>query len=190
MTPPAKKTAVPSLRDLSTKKSDSDEEKNQEDNTVTADSRDSEESSANKTSQNEGTEAKVIENKNEGLIEGDTKPETREDTTNDDIFLSDAVTHTKFDKTPNEMAHETPDESKRRHNIDTTINEEDLDNPNVQVYRDKNYEQIPSGTHLHPDIVKDLENRGITQHTTDAAVVRRTIEEQVFAGDAEQNDKF
>lgn len=94
-------------------------------------------------------------------------------------------------KTPAELAAETPDETAERYGIDTKITKEDAENPRVQVYEDTVVKQVPSGTHLHPDIAKDLLNRGISANTTDSAQVKRTIIETYdFAGDAETNDKF
>jgi hypothetical protein len=110
---------------------------------------------------------------------------------NDDHFLAPNVVATVPNKTPAELAAETPDETAARYGIDTTITKEDAENPRVQVYEDTAVRQVPSGTHLHPDVAKDLQNRGISQHTTDSAQVRREITDTFdFAPDAEHNDKF
>lgn len=108
-----------------------------------------------------------------------------------DNFLSPEVVSTVPNKTPAELAAETPDETAARYNLNTAITEEDAANPRVQVYSDTHVHQVPSGTHLHPDIAKDLLNRGISQHTTDIGQVKRTImDDYAFAPNAEHNDKF
>lgn len=108
-----------------------------------------------------------------------------------DTFLSPHVVSTVPNKTPAELAAETPDETAARYNVDTSITEEDAANPRVQVYKDTQVRQVPSGTHLHPDIAKDYANRGISQNTTDSAQVKREVVETYdFAPDAEFNDKF
>lgn len=84
-------------------------------------------------------------------------------------------------KTPNELSAETPDETHARYGIDTKITAEDADNPRVQVYRDTHVNEVPSGTHLHPDIAKDLMNRGITYPGSDAAIVTRTVYDYDYA---------
>ncbi len=104
--------------------------------------------------------------------------------------LSTQVVATVPNKTPNELAAETPDEADARYGTRNPT-EENFDDPNVQVYRNQKVPQVPSGTHLHPDIAKDLQNYTISDRTTDSAqVVRQVAEHQVFAGDAEKNDKF
>lgn len=109
----------------------------------------------------------------------------------DDVFLSLNVVSTVPNKTPAELAAETPEETAARYGVDTSITKKDANNPRVQVYKDTHVRQVPSGTHLHPDIAKDLLNRGISEHTTDNAQVKRTITETYdFAPDAETNDKF
>jgi hypothetical protein len=101
--------------------------------------------------------------------------------------LSDLVGN----KTPAELAAETPDETAARYNIDTSISDDDAKNPRVQVYKDTVIRQVPSGTHLHPDIAKDQANRGISENGTDNAQVKRQVTETYdFAPDAETNDKF
>lgn len=84
-------------------------------------------------------------------------------------------------KTPNEMATETPDETAKRYSIDdyTTVTETDEKNPRVEYSEEDYMAQVPGGTHLHPDIAKDLHNRGISAPTTDNAQIRRG---DVFVG--------
>lgn len=109
------------------------------------------------------------------------------DTTN----LSPQVVGTVPNKTPAELSSETPKQTAQRYGIDQTITDEDADNPRVDLFRDTHVNQVPSGTHLHPDIAKDLMNRGISEQHTDNAAVRRTSTEYYsFAPDAEHNDKF
>lgn len=108
-----------------------------------------------------------------------------------DSFLSPSVVSTVPNRTPAEIAAETPAETADRYSLDTSITKDDAKNPRVQVYEDTPVNQVPSGTHLHPDIAKDLLNRGISQHTTDIGQVKRTIVDAFdFAPDAEHNDKF
>lgn len=106
-------------------------------------------------------------------------------------YVSPAVVALDANKTPAELAAESPEEAAVRYNIDNTISDEDADNPRVQVYRDTLVNQVPSGTHLHPDIAKDHLNRGIAEQTTDSAQVKRQIIDTYdFAPDAEFNDKY
>lgn len=165
MTPPAKKT-VPSMEDMLKKK---EEEKKTVETT--------EETNTN-------TDSIEFTSDDENKYESDSDKENKP-------FLSDNVVSLKANKTPAELAAETPDETAKRYGIDTSITEEDAENPRVQVYKDTYVRQVPSGTHLHPDIAKDLMNRGISQHTTDSAQVSRVITvDYDFAPDAETNDKF
>jgi hypothetical protein len=76
-------------------------------------------------------------------------------------------------KTPNEMASETPKETEERYNIDNTVTETDENNPRVEWSESDYIAQVPSGTHLHPDIAKDLANRGISAPTTDIGQIRK-----------------
>lgn len=112
--------------------------------------------------------------------------------TNETSGLSNSVVHdTTTSKTPDELAAMTPDETIERYDINTETSQEDIDNPRVQVYSDTVIKQVPSGTHLHPDIAKSVQNYGIQDRTTDSAQVKRTITETYdFAPDAEYNDKF
>jgi hypothetical protein len=165
----AAKKAVPSLRDLTGNKdeeSKSHSQINQEDND------------------------KVTENNDSGHLE-DAPIEEEENDDDNDIFLSSNVVATVPNKTPAELASESPDETAKRYNIDTSISDRDADDPRVQVYRDTHVKQVPSGTHLHPDVAKDLQNRGISEQGTDNAQVKRMFTETYdFAPDAEVNDKF
>lgn len=88
-------------------------------------------------------------------------------------------------KTPNQLAAETPEETAERYGIDPEVPEENLDNPNIQVHREDYYKQVPSSTHLHPDIAADPQNRGITEPSTDVAQLKRgdTYIGHVFATD-------
>lgn len=113
------------------------------------------------------------------------------DETVGDDFLSPNVTSTIPNKTPAELSSETPEETAQRYGIDTKVTQEDIDNPRVQVYKDTRVVQVPSGTHLHPDIAKDLYNRGIAEMHTDNAMVRHEVVSTYdFAPDAPHNDKF
>lgn len=125
------------------------------------------------------------ESKNDKNIEEETKP------TEEGNKLSPHVVATVPNKTPAELSAETPEETAARYGVDQSINKEDADNPRVQVYKDTYVQQVPSGTHLHPDIAKDLQNRGISERTTDSAQVKRTVTETYdFADSSPVNDKF
>lgn len=109
----------------------------------------------------------------------------------DKPVISNQVVGTVPNKTPAELAAETPKQTASRYGIDQSVTDEDADNPRVQAYRDTHVNQVPSGTHLHPDIAKDMLNRGISEQHTDNAQVKRTVTEYYdFAPDAEHNDKF
>jgi len=109
----------------------------------------------------------------------------------DKPVMSNQVVGTIPNKTPAELAAETPGQTASRYGIDQTVTDEDADNPRVQAFRDTHVNQVPSGTHLHPDIAKDLLNRGISEQHTDNAQVKRTVTEYYdFAPNAEHNDKF
>lgn len=196
---PAKKAAPKSFSDLVNKeeKSDKTEEKgtstetvNEEDNnqddkdtktTVPADEKNNNKN--DNTGENRDIPVGPDNDKDDIFVE----PEKR----NTDTYRSDAVVHAGIDKTPDEMSVETPAETTARYNIDTEISDEDADNPRVQVYRDTLVNQVPSGTHLHPDVAKDLLNRGIAEtHTDNAQVKRQVTEVYDFAPDADHNDKF
>lgn len=93
-----------------------------------------------------------------------------------------------IDKTPAEMAAETSDEVAARFGISSEAPDDVLDDPNVQVYReDKNF-QVQGGTHVHPDIAKDNYNRAVGSPSGGVRTTR-TIEEDVWAGEAENDDK-
>lgn len=169
---PAKK-AVPSLAELSKK----DDDKSVQD----------------KTPEMEQNQTDLIsQEKNEDPdFDSDASHFDQEEDKENEPFLSPTVVGTVPNKTPAELSAETPDETASRYGIDQSITDEDADNPRVQVYRDTKVNQVPSGTHLHPDIAKDLLNRGISEQHTDNAQVKRAITEAYdFAPDAEFNDKF
>lgn len=84
-----------------------------------------------------------------------------------------------LNKTPNEISVETPDETADRYSIENTVVETDEENPRVEYSEEDYMAQVPAGTHLHPDIAKDLHNRGISAPTTDTAQIRRG---DVFVG--------
>jgi len=106
-------------------------------------------------------------------------------------YVSDSVVALRTDRTPAQLAAETPEETAERYGIDTEISDEDADNPRVQAYRDTLVNQVPSGTHLHPDIAMDLQNRGVAEQHTDNAQVKRVIVDTYdFAPDAAHNDKW
>jgi hypothetical protein len=146
------------------------------------------------TSPNEYHEYPPKENKKDtviGLTDKDSIVKDDPDT-NETSGLSNSVVHdTSTNKTPEELSSETPDETATRYGITNEVSKEDIANPRVQVYADTVVKQVPSGTHLHPDVAKSLHNYGIAERTTDSAQVKRTITETYdFAPDAEHNDKF
>jgi hypothetical protein len=162
---------VPSLSDLVDNKTESDE------NATPVDAPVEPENSANGSVETTTTAPEVEHNDADdaGRVSG----------------LSPAVVSTVPNKTPAELASETPDEAAARYGIDETVSEQDLENPRVQVYKDTVLKQVPSGTHLHPDVAKDMQNRGIQQQTTDTAQVSRMVtHEYDFAPDAPHNDKW
>jgi hypothetical protein len=106
-------------------------------------------------------------------------------------YLSPSVVATVPNKTPAELSQESADETAARYNINTDVTQEQIDNPRIQIYKDTVVKQVPSGTHLHPDVAKDLANRGISLQGTDNAQVQRwAIDTHDFAPDAETNDKW
>lgn len=166
VTPPAKR-ATPSLKDLLNK-----DEKSTPEETVTS------------PEEIPSEEAPPEEHP----LDNDDDYDEKE---NEVPFVSPEVVALKTNKTPAELAAESPAETAERYNINTEISDEDADNPRVQVYRDTLVNQVPSGTHLHPDIAKDLQNRGIAeQHTDNAQVKRQIVDTYDFAPDAEYNDKM
>jgi hypothetical protein len=195
MTSTAPKKSTPSLSDLTSKDKD-------EDNNSSATSVESQETDTNKDDGNKEERTKTTVSPSDAAemrANTDSEPSTpkvnhdsRDDSPKSDSSgLSNQVVATVPNKTPAELAAETPRETENRYGIDQTVTDEDADNPRVQVYRDTHVNQVPSGTHLHPDIAKDLLNRGISEQHTDNAQVKRTVTEAYdFAPDAEHNDKF
>lgn len=198
MSVPAKK-AVPSLTDIKNGKKAVEEDKKAEntspvtdekkDETVNDDHNDNKAIQENqeKKQEDEKTDPKTLTEQNKS----EPDPDAKVDNAGRVNGISPAVTALTANKTPSELAAETPDEAEQRYGKGPEPTEEDLDNPQIQVYRDDVVKQVPSGTHLHPDIVKDLTQRGIAGHRTDnAQVVRQINDGYDFAGNAEHNDKF
>lgn len=79
------------------------------------------------------------------------------------------------EKTPDQVAAETPEESAARYGIDTSK---------------LKAKQVPSGTHLHPDVVESMLSVPGSQMTDNAQVQRVVSDGYEFAPDAETNDKF
>jgi len=92
-----------------------------------------------------------------------------------------------LNKTPAELASETPEESAARYNISSEIPDAVDENPNVEVYRDSGAKQIPSGTHLHPDVAKDNYNRAL-KGGTENATTSRVISQAVYADESPLDD--
>lgn len=110
----------------------------------------------------------------------------------DEPKLSEHVVATVPNKTPDELSAESADETADRYNINSEISKTDAENPRVQAYNETRTYQVPSGTHLHPDIAKSQQNRGIAETHTDNAMVKHqdTAPTYDFAPDAEVNDKW
>lgn len=92
-----------------------------------------------------------------------------------------------INKTPADLAAETPEQSARRYGIGSEVPEDVIKNPNVQQFGDANF-QIPSGTHLHPDVARDNYNRSL-QGGTESGATTRVITSNVYAAEAEVDDK-
>lgn len=184
MSVPAKKAAskAPSLDELMNKENENKEQKETE----------------TPSDENSGTETVHVKEKNanQGPVDDKAKASQEgkagsDEDKSDEPKLSQQVVSTVPNKTPAELAAETPAETQARYGIDQSVTDEDADNPRVQVYRDTIVNQVPSGTHLHPDIAKDLLNRGIAETTTDSAQVKRTVVDSYdFAESSKFNDKF
>ena len=98
-------------------------------------------------------------------------------------------TNVVMDKTPAELSQETPDETASRYNIKETAHDDVVENPRVEVSYDDYVKQVPSSTHLHPDIAKDPHNRGISAPTTDIGqVVRGGVVEFDHAPDVNSSE--
>lgn len=170
-------------------KSDDSSDKNVDDKSP--DKNETSDNDKQKTPTNEEANKEQKKNTVIGLTDKDSIKKDDNDT-NETSGLSDSVVHlTSTSKTPDELSTESPDETAERYKIANKVTDEDIKNPRVQVYADTVVKQVPSGTHLHPDVAKDLHNYGIADRTTDSAQVKRTITETYdFAPDAEVNDKF
>ncbi len=176
MTPPAKK-AVPSLSDLTKKNSTSEVEEN---NTPEVEG-----DRNNKPVLEPASKSSELTTSDEN----DAKTEKEENNSDDSTPpLSENVVSTVPNKTPAELAAETPDESAARYGIDRTITDEDDKNPRVEASHENLFPQIPSGTHLHPDIAKSTQNRGIGT-TTENASFSQAVVGYDYAEEAPIDDK-
>jgi hypothetical protein len=183
-------TPAPKKATLSSLTNKSDDKKDETATTTTTPDTDSLEKSQNEYHEYPPKE----DNKKDtvvGLTDKDSVVKDDPDT-NETSGLSNSVVHdTSTNKTPEELSSESADETAARYGITNEVSKEDIENPRVQVYADTVVKQVPSGTHLHPDVAKSLHNYGIAERTTDSAQVKRTITETYdFAPDAEHNDKF
>lgn len=93
-----------------------------------------------------------------------------------------------INKTPADLSSETPEESRLRFGIPNEVPDDVHNDPNVTANRDMGFVQIPSGTHLHPDIARDNYNRGVGGQAENSQVTR-TVTEHVYATPALQDDK-
>lgn len=95
-----------------------------------------------------------------------------------------------INKTPADLAAETPDETDARYGHVEGVNDANHNNPNVNADQDmvKFNKEIPAGTHLHPDIKRSLSNANLGG-TTESAAVTKTVGQRVYAQEAEVDDK-
>lgn len=93
-----------------------------------------------------------------------------------------------INKTPAELAAETPGETQKRYGISDEIPDDVHNNPNVMANRDMGFAQMPGGTHLHPDIAKDNYNRGVGGRPEQGGV-ETVVRSNVYATEAEVDDK-
>jgi hypothetical protein len=93
-----------------------------------------------------------------------------------------------IDKTPADLAAESPAESQKRFGINDEVPDDVHNNPNIQVRKDDGVQQIASGTHLHPDVARDHYNRSVG-HQPENSAVTRTVTEYAYATEAEHDDK-
>lgn len=93
-----------------------------------------------------------------------------------------------INRTPAQLAHETPAETAKRYGISSDIPEDVHNDPNVLTTRDNTDFQIPGGTHLHPDIAADNYNRNVGTFT-ERAQVSTSSNKRVYAAEAAFDDK-
>jgi hypothetical protein len=92
------------------------------------------------------------------------------------------------DKTPAELAAETPKETQERFGIVSDIPDDVHNDPSNSVSRDNRVPQVMGGTHLHPDVARSTYNDSLGLSSDQAAVnVERTA--FVYANEAEEDDK-
>lgn len=96
--------------------------------------------------------------------------------------------HNVINKTPAGLAAETPEETARRYGITDEVPEDVHNNPNVVATNDNRNFQIPSGTHVHPDVAKDNYNRIVGGRTENGEVTVNHIQ-HVYATEAPVDDK-
>lgn len=191
---PRKSTSSPtSLSNLLGSKKDEDkkDEKRETEATKTERSDADNEDTSNEESNAGSFQDSVGPDNDKKNVSVEVAPDNDGKNKDEDVVLSRQTVSTVPNKTPADLAAESADETAARYGIDQTSTEEDINNPRVQVYRDTKVNQVPSGTHLHPDIARDLLNRGIAEtHTDNAQVTRSKVEYYDFAPDADHNDKF
>lgn len=94
-----------------------------------------------------------------------------------------------INKTPADMAAETPAETAKRYGINDKVPQDVHDNPNVAATNDNKLFQIPGGTHVHPDVARDSYNRMVGGRPSESGQVTVTDTQMVFAQPAEFDDK-
>jgi hypothetical protein len=119
---------------------------------------------------------------------GDNKTYITDDGKEADVVKS--VGTKPIDKTPTQLSQETPKETAERYDLDNTITDETNADPSIPVYKDQQFDQIESGTHLHPDIaIDEVRNQNLTIPGTDRGSVSRVVTEFAFAGESPNDDK-
>lgn len=184
MTPPAKKaTPTKSLSDILSKK-DEDETKE----TVVSPSENTDTDTGTEKNDQTST-ADNVKKPEEGT---DNQAGVTTDNDKDDFRNPDGVTHqggeNVINKTPADLAAETPQESANRYGISSDIPDDVHNNPNSTITRDNTNYQIPGGTHLHPDIARTTYNRSVGDRM-ETGQVTVTTSQMVFATPAAQDDK-
>lgn len=93
-----------------------------------------------------------------------------------------------INKTPADLAAETPQQTAKRFGISDEVPDDVHNNPNVEISRDNRIQQVASGTHLHPDVARDTYNSSLSR-PSEAGHVTMTRTQSVYAQEAEIDDK-
>lgn len=93
-----------------------------------------------------------------------------------------------INKTPADLAAETPQQTAKRFGISEDVPDDVHNNPNVEISRDNRIQQVASGTHLHPDVARDTYNSSLSR-PSEAGHVTMSRTQAVYAQEAEIDDK-